>query len=222
MSLGVFFKDYLDVFLIKKWVWEQRFFLKKSRKKCIVLTSLAPNPFIVVLTELTFFWTKYGHGTRGFLIKWSPTSRGEGWSLRNCVSRVSKGGTAITRKTSVNQKWQNLLLWICFKKHTSLCFKNICESDKSIVIYIFTVCCFFFEYLSKRSVNTLSDFVRISFKNISESDHDLHFPIYSKHNQQTVTKFHYILDLGSFVGAGRLFKYKVMRTYSNKWTPWRI
>ena len=62
----------------------------------------------------------------------------------------------------------------------------------------------------KRSVNTLSDFVRISFKNISESDHDLHFPIYSKQNQQTVTKFHYILDLGSFVGAGRLFKYYLM------------
>ena len=75
------------------------------------------------------------------------------------------------------------------------------------MIYIFTVCCFFFEYLSKRSVNTLSDFVRISFKNISESDHDLHFPIYSKQNQQTVTKFHYILDLGSFVGAGRLLNY---------------
>ena len=97
------------------------------------------------------------------IIKWSPTSRGEGWSLRNRVSRVSKGGATVTRRISVNQ-----INKICHRWFVWICFKNICESDKSIVIYIFTVCCFsldifqkdqllhyliLFEYLLKTSVN---------------------------------------------------------------------
>ena len=79
---------------------------------------------------------------------------------------------------------------------------------KSIMNYHFTVCFFSFEYLLKRSVNTLSDFVWICFKNIFESDHDLHFPIYSMDNQQTDAKFHnYLFKTFYIKSSAAAFRY---------------
>ena len=54
-----------------KYGHESTYFFMKNRKKKkgIVLTFLVHNPYKVVLTELSFFWTKYEHGTRGSFIK---------------------------------------------------------------------------------------------------------------------------------------------------------
>ena len=97
-------------------------------------------------------------------IKWSPTSRGEGWSLRNRVSRVSKGGATITRRIAVSPNYTKIAMSIIIYHLRDLkVFCNLGILRKSIMNYHI--------FWESRS------WIIISFKNISESVHDWPFKL---------------------------------------------
>ena len=100
---------------------------------------------------------------------------GEGWSLRNCVSRGFGGEATHTREMSAcarltksgnegyskenRQNTKSGTSIVVYNLRDLKVFCNIGILRKSIMNYHFTVCFFSFEYLLKRSDSTLSDFV---------------------------------------------------------------
>ena len=56
-------------FFEEKYAWEQLFFSKRLKKKGYPIDFFDPEYYSVVLRELTFFLTKYGHDSMGFFMK---------------------------------------------------------------------------------------------------------------------------------------------------------